>query len=93
MHASVRDIMTTGVVTVRPDTSVRELAVKFASTGQRFPVTPATGRSSAWCRGRPAGWRPGGTTRTRSDGQATAGDLMTHPAVTISRTTVQTAPA
>ena len=29
MHASVSDIMTTGVVTVRPDTSCRELAVVF----------------------------------------------------------------
>ena len=86
MNASVRDIMTTGVVTVRPDTSCRELAVLFREHRvSGLPVTAddgtvvgvlsesdllalATGRHH---RGQPAA------------GQATAGDLMTRPAVTI----------
>ena len=87
MPASVRDIMTTGVVTVRPDTSCRELAALFREHRvSGFPVIAdhrtvigvvsvsdllalAAGRHH---RGQPAA------------GQATAGDLMTHPAVTIS---------
>jgi CBS domain-containing protein len=86
MAASVRDIMTTGVVTVRPDTSCRELAVLFREHQvSGFPVIAddrtvigvvsesdllalAAGRHH---RGQPAA------------GQATAGDLMTRPAVTI----------
>jgi CBS domain-containing protein len=44
MHAYVRDIMTTGVVTVRPGTPHRELAVMFREHRvSGFPVT-ADGR-------------------------------------------------
>ena len=44
MHAYVRDIMTTNVVTVRPDTPYRELAVMFREHRvSGFPVTFAVG--------------------------------------------------
>jgi len=73
--------MTTGVVTVRPDTSVRELAVKFREApGQRFPVTPATDGRAAWCPGRPVPGGPGGTTAgIARTARPLRGDLMTHP--------------
>ncbi|HEY1001494.1 MAG TPA: CBS domain-containing protein [Streptosporangiaceae bacterium] len=87
MNAYVRDIMTTAVVAVRPDTPYRELAVMFREHRvSGFPVTAGDGTvvgvvsesdllalaAGQHHRGRPA------------DGQATADDLMTHPAVTIS---------
>ena len=44
MHASVRDIMTTGVVTVRPDTSYREMAAMFREHRvSGFPVSADDG--------------------------------------------------
>jgi CBS domain-containing protein len=44
MHAYVRDIMTTGVVTVRPDTPCRELASMFREHRvSGFPVTAGDG--------------------------------------------------
>jgi len=87
MHAYVRDVMTAPVVTVRPDTPYREIAAMFREHRvSGFPVTAADGSvigvvsesdllalaGSRQHRGH------------RSEGQATAGDLMTHPAVTIS---------
>lgn len=44
MHAYVRDIMTTGVVTVCPDTPCRELAAMFREYRvSGFPVTSDDG--------------------------------------------------
>ena len=44
MHAYVRDIMTTGVVTVRPDTPYREIAALFREHQvSGFPVTAEDG--------------------------------------------------
>jgi CBS domain-containing protein len=86
MNASVRDIMTTGVMTVRPGTSCRELAVKFREHQvSGFPVTAEDGTVVGVVSGSDllalaAGRHHRGH---RSDGQATAGDLMTRPAVTI----------
>jgi CBS domain-containing protein len=84
MHAYVRDVMTSGVVTVRPDTPYRELAATFREHQvSGFPVAAEDGTVIgvvsesdllALADGR----------QHRADGQATAGDLMTHPAVTIS---------
>jgi CBS domain-containing protein len=80
MRAYVRDIMTTGVVTVRPDTSFRELAVKFREHRvSGFPVTADDGTvvgvvSESDLLALAAG---------HAAGRATASDLMTHPAVTI----------
>jgi CBS domain-containing protein len=87
MHAYVRDIMTTGVVTIRPDTPYREIAAMFREHRvSGFPVTADDGKvigvvsesdlltlaDGRYHRGH------------RAAGPATAGDLMTHPAVTIS---------
>ena len=45
MHACIRDIMTTGVVTVRPDTPCREIAAMFREHRvSGFPVTDRDGR-------------------------------------------------
>ena len=45
MHAYVRDIMTTGVVTVRPDTPYREIAAMFREHRvSGFPVTADDGK-------------------------------------------------
>jgi CBS domain-containing protein len=45
MHAYVRDVMTTGVVTVRPDTTYRELAAMFRQHRvSGFPVTAEDGK-------------------------------------------------
>jgi CBS domain-containing protein len=87
MHAYVRDIMTTGVVTVRPDTPYRELAAMIR--GHRvsgFPVTADDGTVIGVVSGSDllalaAGRHHRGH---RAADQATASDLMTHPAVTIS---------
>jgi CBS domain-containing protein len=86
MHAYVRDVMTVGVVTVRPDTSFRELAVRFREHQvSGFPVTAGDGTIVGVVSGSDllalaAGRHHRGHL---SDGQATAGDLMTCPAVTI----------
>ena len=45
MHAYVRDVMTVGVVTVRPDTASRELAAMFRQHRvSGFPVTGEDGK-------------------------------------------------
>ena len=86
MHAYVRDIMTTGVVTVRPDTPYREIAAMFREHQvSGFPVTAKDGTvigvvSESDLLALAAGRQHRGH---RADDQATAGDLMTHPAVTI----------
>ena len=87
MNAYVRDIMTTGVATVRPGTSCRELAVMFREHRvSGFPVTADDGTvvgvvSESDLVALAAGRHHRGY---RADRQATAGDLMTRPAVTIS---------
>jgi CBS domain-containing protein len=87
MHAYVRDIMTTGVVTVRPDTPYREIAAMFREHRvSGFPVTAGDGKvigvvSESDLLTLADGRHHRGH---RADGQATAGDLMTCPAVTIS---------
>jgi CBS domain-containing protein len=86
MHAYVRDIMTTGVVTVRPDTPYREIAAMFREHQvSGFPVTAKDGTvigvvSESDLLALAAGRQHRGHC---ADDQATAGDLMTHPAVTI----------
>ena len=99
MHAHVRDIMTTGVVAVRADTPYRELAAMVREHRvSGFPVVDddrkvtgvvsetdligleAAGRDRT-SRPAPRSWRPHREHVTA--GQATAGDLMTHPAVTV----------
>ena len=87
VRAYVRDIMTTGVVTVRPDTPYRELAAMFREHRvSGFPVTSADGTvigvvSESDLLALAAGRHHRGH---HAAGQDTAGDLMTHPAVTIS---------
>jgi len=87
MHAYVRDIMTTGVVTVRPDTPYREIAALFREHRvSGFPVTAEDGTvigvvSESDLLALAAGRQHRGHC---ADDQATAGDLMTHPAMTIS---------
>jgi len=86
MHAYVRDIMTTGVVTVRPDTPYREIAALFREHRvSGFPVTAEDGTvigvvSESDLLALAAGRQHRGHC---ADDQATAGDLMTHPAMTI----------
>ena len=87
MHSYVRDIMTTGVVTVRPDTPCREIAAMFREHRvSGFPVTAGDGTvigvvSESDLLALAAGRHHRGH---RADGHATAGHLMTHPAVTVS---------
>jgi CBS domain-containing protein len=87
MHAYVRDIMSTGVVTVRPDTPYRVIAAMFREHRvSGFPVTAADGTvigvvSESDLLALAAGRHHRGR---RAAGQATAADLMTRPAVTIS---------
>ncbi len=86
LHAYVRDIMTTGVVAVRPDTTYGELAALFrAYRVSGFPVVDDAAKVVgvvsetdllAVAAGRAHGRHP-------VTGQATAADLMTHPAVTV----------
>jgi len=85
MHAYVRDIMTTGVVTVRPDTPYWTVAALFREHRvSGFPVTGDDGKvvgvvTETDLLGLAAGQHHRGHD---PDGQATAGDLMSHPAVT-----------
>jgi CBS domain-containing protein len=45
MHAYVRDVMTTGVVSLRPDTPYREIAAMFREHRvSGFPVTDGDGK-------------------------------------------------
>jgi CBS-domain-containing membrane protein len=87
MRAYVRDVMTTGVVTVRLDTPYRELAAMFREHRvSGFPVTAGDGTvigvvSESDLLALAAGRHQRGH---HEDGQATAGGLMTHPAVTVS---------
>jgi CBS domain-containing protein len=87
MHAYVRDIMTTGVVTVRPDTPYREIAAMFREHRvSGFPVTADDGKvigvvSESDLLTLADGRHHGGH---RADGPAPAADLMTCPAVTAS---------
>jgi CBS domain-containing protein len=86
MHAYVRDIMTTSVVTVRPGTPYREIAARFREHRvSGFPVTAEDGTvigvvSESDLLALAAGRHRRGH---RAAGQVTAGDLMTHPAVTV----------
>jgi CBS domain-containing protein len=87
VHAYVRDVMTAPVVTIRPDTPYREIAAMFREHRvSGFPVTTADGSvigvvSESDLLALADGRQHLGH---RSEGEATAGDLMTHPAVTIS---------
>ena len=87
MHAYVRDVMTTGVVTVRPDTPYREIAAMFREHRvSGFPVTDGDGKvigvvSESDLLTLADGRHHRGH---RTAGPATAGDLMTCPAVTTS---------
>ena len=86
MNAYVRDIMTTGVVTVRPDTLYRKVAAMLREHRvSGFPVTGDDGKVAGVVTETDllalvAGRRRRGH---RAAGQATAGDLMSHPAVTV----------
>jgi CBS domain-containing protein len=87
MRAYVSDIMTTGVVTVRPDTPFREVAAllrRHRVSG--LPVTAGDGTvigvvSKSDLLALAAGRHHRGRRRA---GQDSAGELMTHPAVTVS---------
>ena len=99
MHAYVRDIMTTSVVAVQARTPYREMTALFRQHRvSGFPVVDDDGRVTGVVSetdllamaaldpdqgAHPASrsWRPHHKQLTM--GEATAGDLMTHPAVTI----------
>ena len=99
MHAYVRDIMTTSVVAVQARTPYREMTALFRQHRvSGFPVVDDDGRVTGVVSetdllavaaadpdqgAHPAshGWRP--HHKQLTIGEATAGDLMTHPAVTI----------
>lgn len=99
MHAYVRAVMTTSVVTVRPDTPYREMAAMFRQHHvSGFPVLDDDGKVAGVVSEtdllaiEAAGPDPGGHPAPRdwrhhhrppANGQATAAGLMTHPAVTI----------
>jgi CBS-domain-containing membrane protein len=97
MHAYVRDIMTSDVVTVRPGTTYREMAAMVRQHHvSGFPVVDDDGKVAGVVSETdllagaaeplpdahlgPRDWRHH---RALPPGQATAADLMTHPAVTI----------
>jgi CBS-domain-containing membrane protein len=97
MHAYVRDIMTADVVTVRPGTAYRELAAMFRRHRvSGFPVVDEGGKVAGVvsetdllaeaaepvpaAHPAPHDWRHH---RRLPPSQATAAELMTHPAVTI----------
>jgi CBS-domain-containing membrane protein len=85
MRGYVRDIMTTGVVTVRSDTPYPTVAALFRQHRvSGFPVTGDNGKvigvvSETDLLALAAGQHHRGHD---PDGQATAGDLMSHPVVT-----------
>jgi CBS domain-containing protein len=97
MHAYVRDIMTTGVVAVRPDTPYREMTAMFRTHRvSGFPVVDGEGKVTGVVSetdllalaaadpdpgAHPAPWHP--HRKQVTIGEATAGALMTHPAVTV----------
>ena len=99
MHAYVRDVMTTGVVAVRAGTPYREMTAMFRKHRvSGFPVLDDDGKVTgvvsetdllAVAAGdpdpgtypAPRSWRP--HHKQLTVGEATAGALMTHPAVTI----------
>jgi len=99
MHAYVKDIMTAGVVTVRPGTAYREMAAMFRQHRvSGFPVVDDEGKvigivsetdllavaaadPDPGPHPAPRGWLP--HRRQLTVGEATAGAVMTHPAVTI----------
>lgn len=87
MRAYVNDIMTTGVVTVRPDTPLREVAALLRQHRvSGLPVTAGDGTvigvvSKSDLLALAAGQHHRGRRRA---GQDSAGELMTHPAVTVS---------
>jgi CBS domain-containing protein len=84
MHAYVRDIMTTGVVTIRPDTPYREIAAMFREHRvSGFPVTADDGKVIGVVSESDLLTLADGR-HHRGDGPATAADLMTCPAVTAS---------
>jgi CBS domain-containing protein len=97
MHASVKDVMTSHVVTVRPGTTYRAMAAMFRQHRvSGFPVVGDDGKVAGvvsetdliaeaaepvpGAHPAPRDWRHH---RRLPPGQATAADLMTHPAVTI----------
>jgi CBS domain-containing protein len=86
MSAYVRDIMTAGVVTVRPDTPGRAVAAMFREHRvSGFPVTDGAGTvvgvvTETDLVALVAGQRRRGR---GAAGDATAGDLMSRPAVTV----------
>jgi CBS-domain-containing membrane protein len=96
VHAHVRDIMTTDVVTVRPDTSYRQMAGELqAHRISGFPVVDDEGMvvgvvSEADLLAEEAGAGRRGRPRHRKHAERaeraelTAGDLMTRPAVATS---------
>lgn len=97
MHAYVKDVMTTDVVTVRPGTTYREMAGMFRQHRvSGFPVVDNDGKvagvvSETDLIAEAAEPVPGAHPAPRDwrhhrrlpQGPATAADLMTHPAVTI----------
>jgi len=86
MNAYVKDIMTTGVVTVRPDTPHQTVAAMLRQHRvSGFPVADDDGKvvgvvTETDLVALVAGRRH---SRHRAAEQATAGDLMSHPAVTV----------
>jgi CBS-domain-containing membrane protein len=86
MSAYVRDIMTTGVVTVRPDTPYQTVAAMLRQHRvSGLPVTGDDGKvvgvvTETDLLALVAGRHPRGR---RAAEQATAGDLMSRPAVTV----------
>jgi CBS domain-containing protein len=85
MRAYVRDIMTTAVVTVRPDTPSREVAAMFRQHRvSGFSVTGDDGKVVGVVTETDLLALVAGQDHRGHRAAATAGDLMSHPAVTIS---------
>ena len=85
MNAYVRDIMTTGVVTVRPDTPYQAVAAMFREHRvSGFPVTGDDGKVAGVVTETDLLALAAGQHRGRGTaGDVTAGDLMSRPAVTV----------